>query len=107
MTDQTANKPVVVSANQGIVDSLMAGARYVAVIATALIAIVGFLKAHDVAGLSAYIQANGGDLLTAISGLIAVATAAYGIYKTHKRGAQMATVAADPKVPQSVAQIGK
>jgi hypothetical protein len=55
--------------------------------------------------LIAYIQANGGDVFGAVSGLIALVTAAYGVLKTAKRGSQVATVAADPKVPPSVADL--
>jgi hypothetical protein len=94
-------EPVVVSPNAGGIDAVQAAARYLVVIVTAFVAIVGFLKVHDLAGLIAYIQSNGGQLVAAVSGLIAIGTAAYGIFKTHKRGAQIATVAA--RVPDDIA----
>ncbi len=99
----TATTPIVVSTNAGAIDAIQAGARYVGVIIAALIAVAGFLRTRDAAGLIAYVQANGGQVLGAVSGLIAIGTAAYGIFKSHKRGSQIATVAASSKVPDSVA----
>lgn len=106
MVDQT-QEPVVVPANAGLTDSLQAAARYVAFLITATVAVLGLLKVHDIAGLIGYIQTNGGQITAAVSGLIALGVAAYGVFKTHKRGAQVAAVAADPRVPDKVATISK
>jgi hypothetical protein len=76
--------------NTGLVDSIQAALRYLVVIVTFVTAVLGLLKVHDIAGIIALIQSNGGQVLGAISGLIALGTAAYGIFKTHKRGVQAA-----------------
>lgn len=102
MPDTTAPQ-VVVQSNAGIMDSLQAAIRYATVIATSFVAILGFLKVKDVAGLIAFIQTSGGGLLTAVLGLIALATATYGVFKTKKRGEQL-VVAADA-APNSVAKV--
>lgn len=102
-TNLDATEPVVVSANAGVIDSIQAASRYIVVIVGFITAALGLLKVHDIAGMIALIQSNGGQMLAAISGLIALATAAYGVFKSHKRGAQIATVAADPRVPDKVA----
>lgn len=102
-----STKPVIVESDAGTSDAIQAAVRYLIVIISACIAIFGFLKQRDAAGLVAYIQANGGALIAAISGVVSVATALYGIYKTHKRGAQLTTVAADNRVPNAVAKLKK
>lgn len=98
-------QPVVVSANAGLIDSVQAAARYAVVLVGFTTAVLGLLKVHDIAGIIALIQSNGGQVLAAVSGLIALGTAAYGVFKSRKRGAQLANVAADPEVPDEVAQI--
>jgi len=100
-----AVEPVQVNANQGALDMLQAMGRYAVVIVGAATALLALFKARDVAGMSAYLQTNGGQLVGAIAGLVTTATAAYGIFKSHKRGAQVATVAADPRVPDDVATL--
>lgn len=91
-------EPTPKATNQGFIDSAQAAVRYIVVIVTAVIALLGLLKVHDVAGMIAYIQMNGGDVLAAISGLTAIGTAAYGVWKTHKRGVQAALPMVNPKV---------
>lgn len=97
------NDPIVVSPNQGIIDALQAALRYIGVIVTAVIAIFGLLKAKDISGLFNYVQSHGGEVLAAVSGLISLAVALYGIFKTHKRAAQVVTVATSPAVPPEIA----
>jgi uncharacterized membrane protein (DUF2068 family) len=80
--------------NTGTQDALQAAGRYIVVIVTAVIAIFGLLKAHNIAGLFAYVQTHGGELLASISGLISLGVAVYGIFKTHKRGVQATPVIA-------------
>lgn len=100
MTDTrtpTATGPkIAIETNAGIMDSVQAAIRYVVVIVTFVGAVLGLLKTKDIAGLIAYIQASGGQVLAAVLGLIALLTAAYGVFKTHKRGTQLATAAVDP-----------
>lgn len=103
MADPT--EPVVVSANAGAIDAVQAGLRYAGFLFTAVVALLGFFSAHDAAGAMAYLQTNGGQIVAAGSGLIALGISAYGVLKTHKRGAQVATVAADPRVPETVATL--
>lgn len=98
-------KTVVVYANAGLIDGIQAAARYTVVIIGFVTAVLGLLKVHDIAGIITLIQSNGGQVLAAISGLIALGTAAYGVFKSHKRGAQVADVAADPDVPDSSAHL--
>jgi hypothetical protein len=99
----TTDKPIVVNANAGIVDLLTAAGRYLAVIAATLPILLTFFSTRDIIGFIAYLQSEDGlKFAAALGGLV---TLAYGLWKTHKRGAQVATVAADPAVPDRVAQI--
>lgn len=102
MTDNV-QKPVVVSANQGAIDTMTAVGRLILVILSTAPAAALLLRKHDLVGLYNYFQSQQGvALLGAVSGLAALI---FGIYKSYKRGAQVATVAADPKVPDTVANI--
>lgn len=98
-------EPIKVASNTGLIDGIQATARYLVVIISFVTAVLSLLKVHDIAGIISLINSNGGDVLGAIAGLIGLATAAYGIFKTQKRGAQIATVAANPAVPPEVADI--
>jgi len=100
-----ADEPIVVSANAGLIDGLQSAGRYAVVLIGFTTAVLGLLKVHDIAGMIALIQSNGGQVLAAVSGLIALGTAAYGVFKSKKRGTQIATVAANPVVPDAVATI--
>ena len=102
MTD-TVQKPVVVSSNQGAIDTMTAIGRLIVVILSTAPAAALLLRKHDLIGLYNYFQSQQGvALIGAASGLAALL---FGIYKSYKRGAQMATVAADSKVPDTVANI--
>jgi hypothetical protein len=98
-------EPIKVSANAGLVDSVQAALRYVVVLVTFVTAVLALLKTRDIAGLISYIQSHGGEVLGAVSGLIALGTAAYGVFKSHKRGDQVAAVASSSQVPESVASL--
>ena len=98
-------EPIKVAANAGLIDSLQAIGRYLLVLAGFYTALAAFVRVRDFAGFVAYVQANGGQIVGAVAGLIAAGTAAYGVIKTWKRGAQVATVAADPEVPDHVATL--
>lgn len=101
----TVKEPIQVSANAGVIDLLQAAGRYAVVIVGFGTALATLFKAHDLAGMATYAQNNLGQAVGAVAGLVAVGTAAYGIFKSGKRGAQLSTVAADPTVPDEVAQI--
>lgn len=77
--------------NTGLIDSLQAAARYVVVLITFTTAVLGLLKVHNIAGMITLVQDNGGQVLAAVSGLIAFGTAGYGVFKSHKRGVQVAS----------------
>jgi hypothetical protein len=98
-----ATEPIVVSSNQSVIDGVQAGLRYLVVLLTLATAAAGFVRVRDFAGLVAFIQSNGGQFVAAILGLIGLGTAFYGIFKTHLRGGQIATVALDKRVPDDVA----
>lgn len=105
MPNEPVNPKIRVSENAGAIDSIQAAARYASFLVTAVVAILGFLQAKDAVGLMAYIQSSGGQIVAAVSGLAAFGIAAYGVFKTWKRGAQVATVAADPRVPDKIAAL--
>lgn len=95
--------PVVVSANAGILDMLAAAFRYLVVIIGAIPLLIKMVGIRDFAGIVAYFQgAEGSAVIAAISALVALG---YGLFKTHKRGAEVASVAANSRVPDSVAQL--
>jgi hypothetical protein len=98
-------EPIVVTSAQGVTDALQAVIRYLIVIVGFLSGLGSLLGKHDAASAVAYMQTNLGDTVAAIFGLVALGTAAYGIYKSYKRGSQLSTVAADDRVPDRVAKI--
>jgi hypothetical protein len=100
-----AQAPVVVSANAGLVDGAQAALRSLGLLIAFAVAVVGFVRTKDIAGLAAYVHANGGQATAAASAIIGFAIYLYGVYKTHKRGAQIASVASNPSVKDSVARI--
>jgi len=99
---ETEKKPIVVSENAGAIDTLTAALRYLVVIAGTIPLLLTFLGQGDVVGLIAYLQSADGVKFTAA--VVAVVTLAYGLWKTRKRGAQIATVAMDARVPNAVAK---
>jgi hypothetical protein len=97
------SKPVLVSNSQGLLDLTSAGLRLILVILSTAPAAALLLRKGDLVGLYNYFQSQPGVALTgAVSGLAALG---YGLYKSFKRGAQISTVAADTRVPSSVADI--
>lgn len=99
--NETTPTPIVVSENAGIIDTLTAAGRYLMVIIGTVPLLLTLFGNRDFAGIVAFFQGTqGASLLTA---LVALATLAYGLWKTHKRGAEIATVAASPKVPANIA----
>lgn len=100
MPTNTSNQ-IVVSENAGILDTLAAAGRYLVVILGAVPLLLALLGQHNFGDIIAYFRSSdGASLIAAVSGLVAIA---YGLFKTHKRGSQIATVAASDKVPASIA----
>lgn len=100
----TVEKPIEVSANAGTIDSLQSIGRLLLVIAGTVPVLLKLLGSRNFMGLVDYFRSSdGATFIAAIGG---VAAFAYGVYKSHKRGAQIATVAASSKVPNSIAKIG-
>lgn len=97
------NPNIKVSSNAGIIDTLTAAGRYLVVIIGAVPILLGLLGKHDFSGLVAYFQgSDGAQLVAAVGALVALA---YGLFKTFRRGDQMASVAANPAVPDRVASL--
>lgn len=98
-----ASTPITVSANQGSLDVLMAAGRYVVVIIGAMPILIKLLGDKDFVGLVNYFRsADGTTLAAAGSALLALG---WGLWKTRHRGAQIAKVAGNSRVPDSIAQI--
>lgn len=89
--------PVVVKSNVGVVDGVQAALRYIAVLVGFVTALLALVKARDLAGIAAYVQSNLGSVIGAVSGLISLAIAAYGVVKSFRRGKQLADAGADPR----------
>lgn len=98
-----ADEPIVVSPSAGVFDLLTALMRYVVVIAAAVPTLKLLIGQHDLIGLINWFESDAAKPV--IAAIIAIGTIAYGLYKTHLRGSQIATVAADRRVPDQVAQI--
>lgn len=96
---------IKVSASAGPIDGLQSAGRSLVVVVGFITAALGLLKVHDIAGIINLIETNGGQVLSAVSGLIAFGTMAYGVFKSYKRGTQIATVAGSADVPSEVAQL--
>ena len=98
---EEATKPIVVRANQGIFDTATTMLRLLAIVTSTVPAAALVFQKHDLIALYDFFHTQQGTaLLGALGGL---ASLLFGIYKSYKRGAQVATVAADPQVPDSVA----
>ena len=94
-------EPIVVSANAGVIDLMTAAGRYLLVIIGAIPVLLKLLGSHDVLAIVAYFRGAEGTAL--LAALAAVASLAWGLFKTHKRGAQIATVALDNRVSDKIA----
>lgn len=94
-------KPIVVSENAGIIDLLTAAGRYAVVIATSIPILLQLLGSRNIVEIMTYFRGDAGSTLMAA--VIGLGTLAYGLFKTRKRGAQIATVALDSRVPDRVA----
>lgn len=101
--DDNTTPPIKVGANAGLIDTLTAAGRYLVAIITAVPILLTLLGSRDVVSIIAYFQGADGTAL--IASVVGLATIAYGLFKTRKRGAQIANVAADTRVPASVASL--
>ncbi len=98
-----ADKPVEVRANAGVIDTATAALRLLTVVLTTVPILLTLIGARDLVGFITYLQGEDGiALAAAVSGLAAIG---YGLFKSHRRGAQIATVAADRRTPDAVAKI--
>lgn len=102
-TPTAANPQIKVSESAGVLDTLAALGRYLVVILAAFPVLLALLKTHDIAGILNYVRSSDGSVL--IAAVVGIGTAGWGLAKTFKRGNQVATVAANPKVPDSVASL--
>lgn len=95
------DKQIVVSENAGIFDTLQAAGRLLLVIISTAPAAALLVRKGDLIGLYDYFHSNQGVmLLGAVSGLASIS---FGLYKTFKRGKQVAGVATNPEVPEHIA----
>lgn len=93
--------PIVVSANAGWHDLLFAFGRYLLVIVGFAPVILPLIREVDLFGLFALLQSSeGAKLVGAVGGAVALV---WGLFKSHKRGSQVADVATNPAVPDSIA----
>lgn len=94
---------VKVSANQSVIDTATAAGRLVLVVLSTAPAAALLVKKHDLVALYDYFHTDQGTaLVAAVTGLASII---YGLYKSFKRGKQVADVAANPAVPSEVADI--
>lgn len=103
MTTSTVTEPIEITSAQGVTDALQAALRYLVVIVGFFTSLSAFIGRSDAAGAVTYVQTNLGGVVSAIFGLVALGVAAYGIYKTFKRGAQLVDV--EPHAPNSVIRL--
>jgi hypothetical protein len=96
MADETSSD-VKVPPRAGLVDGLQAAGRSALLLIGFASALLAFFKAHDLAGAAVYFQNNIGQAVAAVLALAGFVSAAYGIFKTSKRGGQLEQAAADPR----------
>jgi hypothetical protein len=97
------DKPVLVSSNQSLIDTLTAGGRLLLVVLSTAPAAALLIRKGDLIALYDYFHTEQGTaLLAAIAGLISIG---YGLYKSYVRGKQLTVVASSTKVPAEVADI--
>lgn len=92
---------IIASPNQSIIDTLTAAGRLFVVIMSTAPAAALLVRKHDLVALYDYFHTEPGKaLIAAVLGLVSLG---YGLYKSYKRGKQVADVAVNPKVPASIA----
>jgi hypothetical protein len=94
--------PISVNATPAT-DQIAAAMRSLVLVVSAITALAGIASKHDLKGFIAYVQSS--DFLAAASVVVAVGSFAWSQLKTRKRAVQLATIAADPRVPDAVATV--
>ena len=94
------NAPIAVNATPAN-DQISAAVRTVVLLISVVTALAGLASKHDLAGFIAYVQSA--PFITAAGLVMGAGTFAWGQWKTRHRAKQLATIAADPRVPDSVA----
>lgn len=84
-------------------DQIAAAARTVVLVLGVLGALAGIISRRDWSAFILYMQSS--DFLTAASAIAGFGAFAWGQWKTRHRAKQLATVAADPRVPDAVATL--
>jgi len=98
MTDNTT--PPIQANPTPVTDQAASAIRTVLLCIGVVSALAGFVAKRDLAGFIAYMQSS--DFLAAMSLLLAAGSFVWGQWKTRHRAKQLATVAADPRVPDEV-----
>lgn len=102
MTDPAA-KPIVVSENAGTIDSLVTLGRQLVYLFGAIPVLLTVLGSGNVEEIIAFLQSA--DMVKILAAIGTIVAAVFGFLKSRKRGSQIATVAADSRVPDRVATI--
>lgn len=102
MSEQNEIPPISVNASPAT-DQAASAVRTLLLVVSVGTALAGFLSKRDLAGFIAYAQSS--DFLSIVALLVGGATFAWGQWKTRHRAKQLATIAADPRTPDSVAMI--
>lgn len=98
MPDQVpAPQNVQVPPKAGTMDGLQSAGRSALFLLGVVSALLGFIKARDLAGAAAFVQTNIGQVVAAVLTIAGFVAAAYGAIKARKRGGQLETAAADPR----------
>jgi hypothetical protein len=84
-------------------DQAASALRTVLLVISAVTAITTLASKRDLAGFIVYVQSN--DFLQVVSIIATAATFGWSQWKTRHRAKQLAAVAADPRVPDSVATL--
>ena len=96
--------PIAVNATPAN-DQITSAVRTVVLLISVMTALAGLASKHDLAGFIAYVQSA--PFITAAGLVMGSVTFAWGQLKTRRRAKQLATIAADPRVPDSVAVVTK
>ena len=84
-------------------DQAAAAIRTVLLVLSVVTALSGIIARRSLIEFIAYMQSQ--DFLTVLSLVIGAGTFVWGQWKTRHRAKQLATIAADPRVPDAVARV--
>lgn len=82
----------VITSTQGATDALKAFGRYLYVIFSVGTGLFAVLGTGDAEAMFTYFQDNVGQVVAAVVGISGIATAAYGIYRSYRRGQKLVEV---------------